>query len=74
MAQNTTPKIATLGIADELRRMKIGDVDKFPMSQYRYNSVRACPSTSLAEEQCNGKNWKTRLDREERCVFVTRVS
>lgn len=71
--ENVT-RTATLGIAKELRNMEVGDVVKFPLPQYKYTSIRTMPSTALVNEQMEGRKWTARLDRVNKCVFVTRVS
>lgn len=67
-------KIATLGIADEMRNMEVGDVVQFPLSKYNYNSVRATPSTSLVPDRAAGKRWKTRVNYDDKCTEVIRIA
>ena len=68
-------RIATLGIVEEMRSMKVGDVVKFPLSVYNYSSVRATPSGPLLNERVNeGKRWKTRVNYIDKCVDVTRTA
>lgn len=67
-------KIATLSIADEFRKMNVGDVVRFPTNRYNYNSIRSTPSTSLVAERMEGKRWKTKIDFENKCVEVTRTA
>lgn len=69
-----TIKIATLGIAEEMRRMNVGDVVRFPTAQYNYNSIRSAPSTSLVAERMEGKKWKTKINFDDKCVEVTRIA
>ena len=69
-----TIKVATLGIAGELRNMEIGDVVQFPVPKYNYNSIRTSPGTTLVAETMEGRKWKTRKDIDNKCVFVTRTA
>ncbi len=69
-----TIRIATLGIAEEFRRMLVGDIVHFPLAQYNYNSIRSTPSTSLVPERMEGKQWKTKLDFDNKCVEVIRTA
>ena len=67
-------RIATEKAVDEFRKMEVGDVVRFPIADYNYNSLRTLPSTSLVPERVEGRSWKTRLDIDNACVDVTRVS
>lgn len=69
-----TIRIATIGIADEFRRMEIGEVVRFPMSQYNYNTIRATPSTTLVKERIEGMRWRTKINFDDRCIEVTRIA
>lgn len=69
-----TIKIATLGIAEELRNMEVGDVVQFPVPKYNYNSIRTSPGTTLVAETMEGRKWKTKKDIDNRCVLVTRTA
>lgn len=69
-----TIRIASLGITEEIRRMGIGDVVQFPLSQYNYNSIRATPSTSLVNERLEGKRWRTKINFDNKCVEVIRIA
>lgn len=69
-----TIRIATLGIADEFRKMEVGDVVRFPLSNYNYNSVRATPSTTLVPDRAAGKRWKTRINYDDKCTEVIRIA
>lgn len=69
-----TVRIATLGIADEFRKMEVGDIVQFPLSHYNYNSVRATPSTTLVPDRVAGKRWKTRVNYDDKCTEVTRIA
>lgn len=64
-----------MGIADELRDMQVGDVVRFPLNKYNYNSIRSTPSTSLVNERAEeGREWKTKINYEDKCVDVTRTA
>lgn len=67
-------RIATLGIADEMRSMEIGDMVRFPFERYTYNSVRVAPSSTLVPERANGKRWRCRINYEEKSTDVTRIA
>lgn len=67
-------RVATLGITEEFRRMKIGDVVQFPTAQYNYNSIRATPSTSLVNDRMEGKRWRTKINLDNKCVEVIRIA
>ncbi len=69
-----TVRIATLGIADEFRKMEVGDIVQFPLANYNYNSVRATPSTTLVPDRAAGKRWKTRVNYDDKCTEVIRIS
>ncbi len=68
-------RIATLGITTEFRNMKVGETVVFPLSKYKYCSVRSTPTTSLVNERITeGRNWVTKINPVDKCVEVTRVS
>lgn len=67
-------KIATRGIAEEMRDMAVGDVVSFPLDKYNYNSVRATPSTTLVPERAEGAKWRTRVNYDAKCTEVTRTA
>ncbi len=69
-----TIKTATLGIAEELRNMEIGDVVQFPVPKYNYNSIRTAPGTTLIVERLEGRKWKCKIDYDKKCVMVTRTA
>lgn len=73
MAKNKK-RTAVLGIVEELRNMKVGDIVQFPLEQYNNTSVRAAPSSALVLERANGKRWRTRVNYAEKCTDVIRVS
>lgn len=69
-----TIRTATLGIAEEFRKLGVGEAVRFPLSEYNYNSVRATPSTSLVNDRAEGKKWKTKINFDDKCVEVTRIA
>ncbi len=69
-----TIRIATLGIAEEMRNMEVGEVVQFPLEKYNYNSVRATPSTTLVPERASGKRWKTKVNYDDKCTEVKRLA
>lgn len=69
-----TIREATLGIAEELRNMEIGDVVQFPIPKYNYNSVRTAPGTTLVAERIEGRRWKSKMDYDNKCAVVTRTA
>lgn len=69
-----TIRIATKGIAEELRNMEIGNKVKFPIPEYNYNSLRTSVSTTLINERIAGWRWQTRMDLSNKCAIVTRIS
>ena len=70
----TIKRIATRGPVEEYRDMNVGDVVRFPLDKYNYNTLRVLPSTSLVPDRVDGKSWKTRINYPEKAVDVTRVS
>lgn len=68
-------RIATLGITEEFRSMKVGETVRFPLSKYKYSTIRATPSTSLVNERIEeGRNWRTQINKDEKCVDVVRIA
>lgn len=67
-------RIATKGISAEMMNMEVGDVVRFPVDSYNYNSIRSTPSSALLHERMAGRQWKTKINYEEKGVDVTRVS
>lgn len=65
---------ATLGITEEFRKMKIGEVVSFPFSRYKYTSVRVTPSSTLVNERAEGAHWSVTCDMDNKCAYVRRVS
>lgn len=59
-------------IADVLRAMEIGDVEKFPLEQH--NSINNAKNSSLLLDRANGKNWKVSRDLKEGVSVVTRIA
>ncbi|MDE6803395.1 MAG: hypothetical protein K2J29_02005 [Muribaculaceae bacterium] len=72
--ENNTIRVATRGILVEMRDMKVGDTVRFPIDKYNYNSIRAMPGTSLVPDRMKGKKWKTKINYEDKCIDVIRVS
>ncbi|MDE7464956.1 MAG: hypothetical protein K2M59_03645 [Muribaculaceae bacterium] len=71
----TGPRWAEFGVTDEFRGMKVGEIVLFPISSYNYQTIRSTPGTSMVPEVLNeGRQWKTRLDRENKSVAVLRIS
>lgn len=69
-----TIRIATGGIAEEMRKMEVGEMIRFPFSERTYNSVRNCRCTTLVPDRSEGKEWRIRLNWEEKCTDVTRTA
>lgn len=67
-------RIATQGITEEFRNMEVGDIVRFPTDQYKYTTIRSTPGGALINERMNGKQWKTRIDYENKCIEVTRIA
>lgn len=72
--EKKTIRIATNGVADELRNMEVGEIVQFPFDKYNYNSVRSTPSTALVKERAEGRSWKSRANYEGKCAEVIRIS
>ena len=69
------PVWATLGVTEEFRRLKIGEIVLFPISSYNYQTIRSAPGTSMVPEVLNeGRQWKTRLDKANKSVAVLRIA
>lgn len=70
-----TPTWAVSGVADEFRKLRIGDIVLFPINSYNYQTIRSTPGTSMVPEVINeGRCWKTKLDRENKSVAVLRIA
>lgn len=69
-----TIREATRGISEEFRSMDVGEIVRFPVSKYRYSTIRSTPSASLVNERMEGKRWKTRVDYPNKCIEVTRIA
>lgn len=70
-----TIRTATLGLAEEFRRMSVGDEVRFPLEKYNYNSVRSTPSATLKNLQImEGRQWIQRIDMDTKSVIVTRTA
>lgn len=69
-----TIRTATLGVAEEFRKLKVGEVVSFSMLNYNANTVRNTPSASMLNERVKmGKKWITSTDMEDKCIYVIRV-
>lgn len=70
-----TPKWAVLGVTAEFRRLNVGDIVLFPIDSYNYQTIRSTPGTSMVPEVLNeGRQWKTKLDRDNKSVAVLRIA
>ena len=69
-----TIREASGGIAEEYRKMEVGETVAFPLAQYNYNSVRSASGTTLVPEKLKGWRWSCHIDYGRKCVFVTRTS
>lgn len=69
------PVWATIGVAQEFRRLKVGEIVLFPISSYNYQTIRSTPGTTMVPEVLNeGRQWKTRIDKPNKSVAVIRVA
>lgn len=69
-----TIRTATLGVAEEFRKLKVGEVISFSMLDYNANTVRNTPSSSMLNERAKtGKKWITSTNMEDKCIYVVRV-
>lgn len=68
------PRFATLGVAEEYKRMEVGDVVLFPASDYPANTVRCTPNTTLLNKVLEGCKWTTRVDPANKSIAVLRLS
>lgn len=72
--ESNTIRIASGGVAEEFRNLKVGEAIAFPMDIYNPNTVRNTPSASMLNERAKfGKKWITSTDMEDKCVYVARV-
>ncbi len=68
-------RIATLGITEEFRNMEVGETVRFPLSKYKYSTIRATPSTSLVNERVEeGRSWRSKINYTDKCVDVIRTA
>lgn len=68
-------RIATLGITEEFRNMKVGETVRFPLSKYKYSTISATPSTSLVNERVEeGRSWRSKINYADKCVDVIRTA
>lgn len=69
------PKWAALGVAAEFRKLQVGDIVLFPIDAYNYQTIRSTPGTTMVPEVINeGRQWKTKLDRDNKSVAVLRIA
>lgn len=69
------PVWATLAVAQEFRRLKVGEIVLFPIASYNYQTIRSTPGTTMVPEVLNeGRQWKTRIDKANKSVAVIRVA
>lgn len=69
-----TIRIAEKRPVDEFRSMKVGDVVRFPIPQYNYNTLRQMPATSCINQTFEGWKWTIKKDFDNKCVDVTRIA
>lgn len=70
-----TPTWAVLGVTAEFRKLQVGDIVLFPIDSYNYQTIRSTPGTSMVPEVLNeGRQWKTKLDRDNKSVAVLRIA
>ena len=74
MVKTESIRMATRGMAEELRSMKIGEVVRFPFDKYNYSSVRSTISVTLIHERAKGKRWRTHANIDEKSTDVTRIA
>ena len=60
-------------IADELRKMNVGDIILFDVENYNYPTIRSAPGTIMVKERMKeGREWKTRDDYDNQDIAVLR--
>ena len=59
-------------IAEVLRNMKVGDVEKFPIEQH--NSINNAKNSTLLLDRAKGKNWRICRDMKKGLSVVTRTA
>lgn len=70
-----SPTWAVLGVTAEFRKLQVGDIVLFPIDSYNYQTIRSTPGTSMVPEVLNeGRQWKTKLDRDNKSVAVLRIA
>lgn len=70
-----TPTWAALGVAAEFRKLRVGDIVLFPIDSYNYQTIRSTPGSTMVPEVINeGRQWKTKLDRDNKSVAVIRIA
>lgn len=65
-------KMDKKAIAPTLRRMSVGEEERFPLEQQR--SVCNTIYANLVVERAKGMKWSCRTDMVNQMVIVTRVS
>ena len=60
-------------IADQFRKMKVGQTIFFPIDKYNPQTIRATPSSTLYKERAAGMKWITEFDVRGKRIAVTRV-
>lgn len=69
------PTWAVLGVTAEFRKLQVGDIVLFPIDTYNYQTIRSTPGSTMVPEVLNeGRQWKTKLDRENRSIAVLRIA
>lgn len=61
------------GIAEEFRKLNIGETVSFSLIDYKSTSIRAASSGTLSEERKSGKKWITHTDFDDLKIYVTRI-
>lgn len=70
-----TPKMASLGVTEEFRRLEVGEIVLFPVGPYNYQTIRSTPGSTMIPEVLNeGRQWKTRIDKANKCIAVLRTA
>lgn len=70
-----TPTWAVSGVTAEFRKLQVGDIVLFPIDSYNYQTIRSTPAASMVPEVLNeGRQWKTKLDKDNKSVAVLRIA
>lgn len=60
-------------VADEFRKMNVGDIVLFDVDKYNYQTIRTAPATIMVKERMKeGRMWKTRVDYDNQAAAVLR--